>query len=62
MGVKYALLLQQTTGLEMSIEINQTDCTEESPLTDLEDNAAFIRRHIGPDDEQVSQMLSELGV
>ena len=46
----------------MSIETNQPDCSVESPFTDLEDNAAFIRRHIGPDDEQVSQMLSELGL
>ena len=46
----------------MSIEISQTDRTKESPLTNLEDHAAFIRRHIGPDDVQVSQMLCELGV
>ena len=46
----------------MPIEINQADRTEESPLTNLEDHAAFIRRHIGPDDTQVSQMLSVLGV
>ncbi len=46
----------------MSIEINHTDRTKESPLTDLEDHAAFIRRHIGPDDAQVRQMLSELGI
>ena len=46
----------------MSIETNQTGCNLKSPLTDLEDHAAFIRRHIGPDDEQISQMLGELGV
>lgn len=46
----------------MSIEISPTGRNEESPLTDLEDHAEFIRRHIGPDDEQISQMLSVLGV
>jgi glycine dehydrogenase len=34
----------------------------ESPLTELEDHAEFIRRHIGPDDTQVSHMLNTLGI
>ena len=31
-------------------------------MTELEDHTAFIRRHIVPDDEQISQMLDLLGV
>lgn len=34
----------------------------ESPLTELEDHAEFVRRHIGPDDTQVSHMLNTLGI
>jgi glycine dehydrogenase len=40
----------------------QADSSVKSPITELEDNAAFIRRHIGPDDEQISHMLGLLGV
>ncbi len=32
-----------------------------SPLSELENHAEFIRRHIGPDDEQISHMLETLG-
>ena len=46
----------------MPTEINQLDCTLESPLTDLEDHAAFVRRHIGPDDTQIGHMLDVLGI
>ena len=46
----------------MTIESNQPDYTVESPLTELEDHTAFIRRHIGPDDAQISQMLDVLGI
>jgi len=33
-----------------------------SPLTELEDQAQFIRRHIGADDQQISEMLAALGL
>ena len=46
----------------MPMEPNQAEPAVKSPITDLEDNAEFIRRHIGPDDEQISHMLSVLGV
>ncbi|MGB5487875.1 MAG: glycine dehydrogenase (aminomethyl-transferring), partial [Lysobacterales bacterium] len=46
----------------MTIESNKPDDTVESPLTELEDHTAFIRRHIGPDDAQISQMLGVLGI
>jgi glycine dehydrogenase len=46
----------------MPIESNNAGCTVESPLSDLEDNAGFTRRHIGPDDAQISQMLHVLGL
>ncbi len=45
----------------MPIELNRPESTVESPLTDLEDHGAFIRRHIGPDDGQINQMLDMLG-
>jgi len=45
----------------MPIEFNQADNTAKSPLLDLENHAAFIRRHIGPDDTQISLMLDALG-
>lgn len=46
----------------MPTDTNQSDCAAESPLTQLEDHAAFIRRHIGPDEEQIKQMLDALGL
>ena len=46
----------------MPIEPNRPDFAAESRLTDLEDHAAFARRHIGPDDAQVDQMLGVLGL
>ncbi|MGD9021906.1 MAG: aminomethyl-transferring glycine dehydrogenase [Lysobacterales bacterium] len=33
-----------------------------SPLRALENHAEFVRRHIGPDDAQIAQMLNTLGV
>ncbi|MGD9265758.1 MAG: aminomethyl-transferring glycine dehydrogenase [Lysobacterales bacterium] len=32
-----------------------------SPLRELENHAEFVRRHIGPNDEQITQMLDALG-
>jgi len=46
----------------MPIESNRPDFAAESRLTDLEDHAAFARRHIGPDDAQIGRMLAMLGV
>ncbi|HEY5774741.1 MAG TPA: aminomethyl-transferring glycine dehydrogenase, partial [Xanthomonadales bacterium] len=46
----------------MPIEPNRPERNVESPLTDLEDHAAFIRRHIGPDDAQIKHMLGVLGL
>jgi len=46
----------------MPIEPNRPECNVKSPLTDLEDHAAFIRRHIGPDDAQIKHMLGALGL
>ncbi len=46
----------------MPIEINRPSSNARSPLTDLEDHAAFIRRHIGPDDAQINRMLGVLGI
>ena len=45
----------------MPTEVNRPDHTEDSALTGLEDHAAFSRRHIGPDDVQISRMLDVLG-
>ena len=46
----------------MSIESNQTESAEQSPLTRLENHAEFIGRHIGPDETHISHMLETLGV
>jgi glycine dehydrogenase len=46
----------------MPIESKQPEVSTDSPLTGLEDHGGFIRRHIGPDDAQVSHMLATLGV
>ena len=46
----------------MPIETNQPDSTIESPMKDLENHAAFIRRHIGPDDAEINRMLGVLGL
>jgi glycine dehydrogenase len=46
----------------MSYQINQSESKMESPLTKLEDHAEFVRRHIGPNDAQVSHMLDTLGI
>ncbi|MGA9573382.1 MAG: aminomethyl-transferring glycine dehydrogenase, partial [Lysobacterales bacterium] len=46
----------------MPTEVNRPDHAVESNLTDLEDHAAFARRHIGPDEAQIIRMLDVLGV
>jgi glycine dehydrogenase len=46
----------------MPIEPNRTAPAAKSALTELEDHAAFMRRHIGPDEAQISRMLGALGV
>jgi glycine dehydrogenase len=46
----------------MPTEPNQADNIIESPLTVLENRAEFVRRHIGPDETQISHMLEVLGV
>ena len=45
----------------MPIETNRTDHAVHSPLTSLEDHGEFVRRHIGPDDIHIQQMLDVLG-
>ena len=46
----------------MPIKFNRPESIVDSPLTKLENHAEFVRRHIGPDDEHVTQMLTALGV
>ena len=46
----------------MPIEFKQVESTTKSSLTDLENHTAFIQRHIGPDDAQISHMLDVLGM
>ena len=46
----------------MSIEFDQAETTKESPLTGLENQAEFIRRHIGPDETQIRHMLDALDI
>ncbi len=46
----------------MPIESKQAETNTDTPLTRLEDQAEFVRRHIGPDDEQVRHMLATLGI
>ena len=46
----------------MPSEINSPETSTEFSLAELENHAEFIRRHIGPNDEQVGQMLDVLGV
>jgi glycine dehydrogenase len=45
----------------MPTENNSSNATTDYSLIDLENNAEFLRRHIGPDDDQVRQMLDVLG-
>ena len=47
---------------EMSHQFKRSESKMESPLNELEDHAEFVRRHIGPDDTQVSHMLDTLGI
>ena len=46
----------------MPIELETPENTKEAKLTALENHGEFIRRHIGPDDEQISHMLGTLGI
>jgi glycine dehydrogenase len=46
----------------MPIESKHADIITDTPLTELEGQAEFIRRHIGPDETQISQMLVALGL
>ena len=46
----------------MSMQSDKPESTMKSPLTELEDQAQFIRRHIGADEQQISEMLGTLGL
>ena len=46
----------------MPIKFNRPKAITDTPFTRLEDHGEFIRRHIGPGDEQIDHMLGELGV
>ena len=46
----------------MPIKYNRPETIDVSPVTPLEDHGEFVRRHIGPNDEQVRRMLAVLGV
>lgn len=46
----------------MPIEPKQAEISEESSLTNLENHAEFVHRHIGPDEAQIHYMLSALGL
>jgi glycine dehydrogenase len=47
---------------QMSKKIKPTDSDIHGPITALQDQGGFIRRHIGPGDAQVEQMLDVLGI
>ena len=44
----------------MSTDIKSSEHNTET-LTQLENHAEFVRRHIGPDESQIQHMLNELG-
>jgi glycine dehydrogenase len=46
----------------MATESDRPEIIVPSTLTGLENHAEFVRRHIGPDDSQIKQMLSALGI
>lgn len=46
----------------MPTESNSPENAIKSTLTALEDNAGFIRRHIGPNNEHIGHMLASLGI
>ena len=46
----------------MPIDSEQTKNPANSTLIELEDHGGFIRRHIGPGDEQINYMLDTLGI
>ena len=39
-----------------------TEIMNDSPIAQLEDQAEFVRRHIGPDETQIRHMLASLGI
>jgi len=46
----------------MSAENNRPELPTDSPVSRLEDHDGFIRRHIGPDDRDIDEMLAALGL
>ncbi len=44
----------------MPNKFNHPGVVADSPLTELEDHAEFVRRHIGPSDAQINHMLDTL--
>jgi glycine dehydrogenase len=46
----------------MPLKQNSAKNVSDSPFVALEDRAGFVRRHIGPDDEDISHMLAAVGV
>lgn len=41
---------------------NKQDHSQSSPVSILEDHAEFLRRHIGPDEQDIQHMLNALGL
>ena len=46
----------------MPTDLKQDNMPSDSQLTELEDHGSFIRRHIGPDDDDIRLMLDTLGI
>ncbi len=46
----------------MPTEHDRPELPPDSPVTHLEDHDGFIRRHIGPDDDDIRNMLAALGL
>ena len=46
----------------MPIKFNSPQIIADSPLTELENHAEFVHRHIGPGDTQISHMLAALKI
>ena len=46
----------------MPFKLNRPEVTTQTPLTEFENHAEFIHRHIGPDETQISHMLGVLGI
>ena len=45
----------------MPTELQSHEPRNDSSLRELENRAEFVRRHIGPDDQQIKHMLDTLG-